>query len=89
MSKKKERGWGPDKNGRWGNNMMSLRDGSADDLIAIHRRLSHLLESVNQGQDTRLEKVMALSESLMMAQRALMKLQQAGAPVDLDALERR
>lgn len=81
------REWGPDERGRWGNNMMALRDNTADQAIIVLRRARRLRQLLREGKATRAGSIRDLTDVIEAAMRIVMNMQAADAPVNLDALD--
>lgn len=83
----KERAWGNDENGRWGNNMMYLRDDTAERAITIHSRATRLRSAIERGDFNRLAAMNELNRIIEESLRCVLNMSKAGAPVDIEALD--
>lgn len=87
MPKRPPKQFGPDEKGRWGNVAMRLRDKAGDKNIAIYRECNRVIAAVQRGEYTRVGLLQALYEMRDDSLQAILAMQQAGAPIDVDALE--
>lgn len=87
MGKHPPRQFGPDSTGRWGNVAMRLRDEAGERNIVIYRECNRVIAAVNKGEYTRVGLLQALYQMRDNSLRAILALQQAGAPIDVDALD--